>query len=58
MKNGGQFYIDGQWITPASELTLDVLNPATGAPIGKIALGDEDDVNNAVAAAKKAFDTY
>ncbi len=58
MKNERNFYIDGKWVTPHSTKTLDVLNPANEEVIGTITLGDQEDVNRAVAAAKKAFQTF
>ena len=53
-----QFYIDGRWVEPTERRTLDVINPATEEPIGRIAMGGAKDVDNAVAAAQKAFGTY
>ncbi|MDP3489470.1 MAG: aldehyde dehydrogenase family protein [Phenylobacterium sp.] len=53
-----KFYIDGQWVEPASLKTLDVINPATEEVVGKIALGGEADVDKAVKAARKAFATW
>ncbi len=50
-----QFYIDGKWVAPQSQDTLDVINPATEKSLGKIAMGNEADVNAAVAAARQAF---
>jgi aldehyde dehydrogenase (NAD+) len=58
MDNLGKFYIDGAWSYPASDRRFPVLNPATEAQIGEIALGSATDVDNAVAAAKRAFQTY
>ena len=58
MKNERKFYIDGKWVEPHSKQTLDVLNPANEEVIGTITLGDQEDVNRAVAAAKKAFQTF
>jgi aldehyde dehydrogenase (NAD+) len=58
MKNERNFYINGKWVTPHSKKTLDVLNPANEEVIGTITLGDQDDVNAAVAAARKAFETF
>ena len=46
------FYINGSWVTPSGVKTLDVINPA------KISLGDARHVNEAVQAARKAFETY
>jgi aldehyde dehydrogenase (NAD+) len=53
-----KFYIDGQWVDPVSTATLDVINPATEEVIATIALGDEKDVEHAVSAARKAFETF
>ncbi len=53
-----KFYIDGEWVDPIGIETLDVINPATEQPIGKISLGTAEDVNRAVAAAKAAFETF
>ena len=58
MSNQQKFYIDGQWVDPVGKETLDVINPATEEPIGTIAMGTKEDVNKAVAAAKKAFETF
>lgn len=53
-----KFYIDGQWVDPCSSDTLDVINPATEAAIATLALGDEKDVERAVVAARRAFDSF
>ena len=53
-----QFYIDGQWVEPAGSARLDVINPATEAPVGTIALGTAADVERAVAAARAAFPAF
>ncbi len=58
MKHQESFYIDGAWVTPQSETRLDVVDPSTERPIGRIALGSADDVNCAVAAAKRAFPAW
>ena len=58
MKHAEQFYIDGKWVEPKSKERLDVINPATEEPIAKIALGNKEDVDSAVAAARKAFDSF
>ena len=58
MRDYTQFYIDGQWVEPAQPKTLDVINPATEAVCGHISLGASADVDRAVAAAKKAFETF
>ena len=54
-----QFYINGEWVDPVNKLkTLDVINPATEDVIGTIAMGDSDDVDSAVKAAKNAFERF
>ena len=53
-----KFYIDGEWVEPHSSDTLDVINPSTEQPIATIALGDSTDVDVAVAAAARAFETF
>jgi len=53
-----QFYIDGQWVDPVQPRTMDVVNPATEAVYGRISLGSAADVDRAVAAAKRAFETF
>jgi aldehyde dehydrogenase (NAD+) len=53
-----KFYIDGQWVTPAGSATIDVINPSTEEVCQTIAAGGADDVNLAVAAARRAFVTF
>jgi aldehyde dehydrogenase (NAD+) len=53
-----QFYIDGQWVDPVDPRKLDVVNPATEEAYGRISLGSAADVDIAVAAAKRAFETF
>ncbi len=58
MKEHLKFYIDGQWVDAVSPKSLDVINPATEEPIGKISMGSAADVDKAVAAAKQAFESF
>jgi betaine-aldehyde dehydrogenase len=48
-------YIDGQWVLPLAGKTRDVINPADGSVIATVAEGAAEDVQRAVAAAKRAF---
>ncbi|NDB15905.1 MAG: aldehyde dehydrogenase family protein, partial [Gammaproteobacteria bacterium] len=48
--------IGGEWRSAVSGETLDTLNPATGEVLGRIPAGAEADVDQAVAAARRAFD--
>ena len=60
MKDSTKFYIDGQWVAPAEPhaRTHDVINPSTEEPVGRISLGTAADVDKAVAAARRAFESY
>src|ERR671923_2977163 len=53
-----QNFIDGEFVDPADGATEEVLNPATAEPIAEAPLSTEEDVNRAVAAARRAFDGY
>jgi aldehyde dehydrogenase (NAD+) len=58
MSNHKKFFINGQWIDPVSEKTLDVINPATEEVYTQIASGSATDVDKAVVAARNAFVSY
>src|SRR5580693_6212863 len=58
MKDCRQFYIDGKWVSPTAPHDFEVINPATEEPIATISLGSAADVDKAMAAAKKAFESY
>jgi aldehyde dehydrogenase (NAD+) len=53
-----QFYIDGKWVDPVTPNDCDVINPATEEVCGHISLGSRADVDLAVAAAKRAFESF
>lgn len=58
MSNFEQFYIDGQWVDPAEPAFMDRVDPATEEVIGRVALGSAADVDRAVRAAARAFETF
>ncbi len=58
MREYTQFYINGEWVDPSNPNSFDVINPANEEVCAHIAIGNEQDVNKAVAAAKTAFETY
>jgi len=49
--------IDGKWVDSVSGRTFETINPTTGQPIANVAEGEKTDVDKAVRAARKAFDT-
>jgi succinate-semialdehyde dehydrogenase / glutarate-semialdehyde dehydrogenase len=55
MSHSTQLFIDGEWTDAADGRTLPVLNPATGAVIGKVAHAGTEDLARAVAAADRGF---
>jgi aldehyde dehydrogenase (NAD+) len=58
MPDSREFYIDGQWVKPRKPHDFPVQNPATEEPIATISLGSAADVDDAVAAARRAFPAY
>jgi len=58
MKDCRRFYIDGKWVDPTRTNDLEVINPANEEPIATISLGSTADVDRAVEAAKRAFESY
>ncbi len=58
MREQLNFYIDGKWVAPAKPRPHEVINPANEEPCGRISLGSAADVDKAVAAARRAFETY
>ncbi|MBN9404272.1 MAG: aldehyde dehydrogenase family protein [Burkholderiales bacterium] len=58
MKEHLQFYIDGQWVAPASARSLDVVNPSNEEVVARISLGSAADVDKAVQAARRAFESF
>jgi aldehyde dehydrogenase (NAD+) len=55
MKHIEQIYIDGQFVAPHGRDQAPLFNPSTEDQIGTVRLGDAEDVNAAVSAAKRAF---
>jgi betaine-aldehyde dehydrogenase len=53
-----QNFIDGQLVDPAEGATEEIVNPATGEAIAEAPLSTAEDVDRAVAAARKAFETW
>src|SRR5260370_4598904 len=58
MKDCRLFYIDGKWVSPTTAKDFTVINPANEEPLATICLGAAADVDRAVAAAKRAFESY
>ena len=53
-----KFYINGEWIDAKGKESIKVIDPSTEKSCAEISLGNKDDVNNAVIAAKKAYESW
>ena len=51
-------YIDGEWVDGAGTGTFESVNPATGESLARFQRGTDDDVREAVAAARGAFEEW
>jgi len=58
MEDCRQFYIDGRWVDPIHAHDFTILNPANEEPIATISLGSAADIDGAVSAARRAFNSY
>ena len=58
MKSYLKQYIDGAWVESDGGTRREVINPATETACSEITLGSAADVDKAVKAARKAFDSY
>lgn len=52
-----QNFIDGEWVPAVSGKTIETINPATGEALTHFAESDKPDVDRAVAAARRAFES-
>jgi aldehyde dehydrogenase (NAD+) len=53
-----KLYIGGEWVEPSGDETIDVVNASTEEVMGRIPQSTPEDVDRAVAAARKAFETW
>ena len=52
------FYINGKWVSPEEPRNYKVIDPSNEEPCADISLGGKKDVDNAVSAAKKDFESW
>jgi aldehyde dehydrogenase (NAD+) len=55
--NAGEIFVAGKWQAPASGETYQPINPANEEPLTPVGKADERDIDAAVAAARRAFDS-
>jgi aldehyde dehydrogenase (NAD+) len=53
-----KFYINGQWVDPLSDKRMGVENPATEEIVCEVAMGNAQDADRAILAARAAFDGW
>ena len=58
MLNKTEFYIDGKWIKPQVSNQAALISPSTEEPYAIVSMGTADDVNRAVVAARRAFNSW
>lgn len=58
MKTIDKMYVNGEFVTPNGSELFDLINPSNNQLIGQVTLGNEQDVNLAVAAAKETYKTF
>ena len=58
MKTIDKIYINGEFVTPQGAEYFDLISPTTNEKLGKVLLGNQKDTQNAIAAAKNAFETF
>ena len=51
-----QAFIDGKYVDAATGKTFDCVSPIDGRVLGRVADGQEEDINRAVAAARRSFE--
>src|SRR5437879_3501185 len=56
MSSPTELFIDGSWRPAVSGKTFPAYNPGTGEIIGRVAEGNAEDIDRAVAAARRAFE--
>jgi acyl-CoA reductase-like NAD-dependent aldehyde dehydrogenase len=53
-----KLYANGEWVEPDGRGMLDVINSTTEEVMGRVPEGTTEDINRAVAAARRAFDSW
>lgn len=58
MKHYGRLFIDGAWVEPSTNERRELVDPVTEEVFATVGVGDAEDVNKAVAAARSAFPAF
>jgi aldehyde dehydrogenase (NAD+) len=57
LRHPDKLFVGGDWVTPSTTSTFEVINPATEQVQMRVAAAQADDMSRAIAAARDAFDT-
>lgn len=58
MKQYPRLYIDGEWTEPTQPRHVDLIDPTREEPFARVAIAGLEDVERAVTAARRAFESY
>lgn len=58
MKTIDKIYINGEFVSPKGTEYFNLISPTTNEQLGKVLLGNTEDTQNAIEAAKNAFKTF
>ncbi|KQU28475.1 MULTISPECIES: aldehyde dehydrogenase family protein [unclassified Rhodococcus (in: high G+C Gram-positive bacteria)] len=58
MRHFPHLYIDGRWVEPIAPRQVELVDPTREEPFASVALGGVADADLAVAAARRAFETF
>lgn len=58
LRDDTRIFVNGEWTPSADRAARDIVSPATGEVIARVANGSRDDVERAIAAAKAAFEGW
>src|SRR3954467_6754685 len=53
-----KLFIGGEWVDPAGDGVIEVINPTTEEVVGRVPEGTAEDAERAVRAARAAFDSW
>ena len=56
LRHADRFFIDGEWVTPSSDATIDVIDSGTEQVYFRVPEAQAADIDRAVTAARRAFD--
>jgi acyl-CoA reductase-like NAD-dependent aldehyde dehydrogenase len=56
LKHGGSFFIDGKWVEPSTDRTIDVIDSTSEEHYFSVPEAMPDDIDRAITAAREAFD--